>query len=141
MAVTSFGVTTAEVLDKCPVGDSITSTTKPVDTGQVSDWIDEGSATMAALVRKQGQDPTDLTDDANEQIAKAVRAYACKEILQAVGAVEEKWRQYKEKWRNTQEELDDDPAKLDGYEATVPNNIDTSSDKPEAEFIGTDYEY
>ena len=141
MAVTSFGVTTAEVLDKCPVGDSITATTNPVNTGQVEDWIDEGSAEMAAMVRKSGMDPDELSDDAQAQIAAAVRNYAVKEILQALGAVEEKWRQYKEKYRNAKEELDDQPSKIDGYTATVPSNIDTSSSKPDAEFVGTDYEF
>lgn len=141
MAVTSFNVTTDEVLDKCPVGDAITSTSNPVDTGQVSDFIDEGSAEMAALVRKSNMDPANLSDDATEQIAAGVRAYAVKEILQALGAVEEKWRQYKQKWDKTYNRFDDQPSRIDGYEAQVSSNVDTSSNKSTAGFIGNRYEY
>lgn len=144
MATTSFNVTVDEVLEDTPhiQKGNITSTSNPVNTGMVEGYIDSASSDMAALVRKNGQDPEQLSDDATEQIRKAVRAYAVKEIMQAMGAVEEKYRQYKEKWRHAYEKYDKQPSRMDGHSTEVHSNVSKKDDHPfQEDFTSHDYEF
>jgi len=109
----------------------------------VQGFIDDASSEMAALVRKSGQKPDKLSDDAQQQVQAAVEAYAVSEILQALGAVEEKYRQYEEKWENLYDKYDKQHSRMDGGSPSVSSNVDMSDpeDHPRDNFTSHDYQF
>ena len=142
MATTDFGVTTAEVLAKAPVDSSqISATSVPVSTSDVEDFVDDADSQMAGLLNAAGISSGSLTDDAKRQIQEAIKAYAVAELLDAMGALGRDYDKYRDKWSETYQRYANRPQMLNERVVRTKTNINTSSTKPDAEFIGTGYQF
>lgn len=142
MATTDFGVVVADVLRKLPIdGNQISATSEPISTGDIEEFIAEGSSKMAGVLSKGGRSLDELDDDSKKQMGTAVEAYAVAESFDALGITGRDYQHYHRKWASEYDRYNRDPNLLTKQRSRMVSNIDTSSCKPKAEFIDTDYKF
>lgn len=125
MAKADFSVTVSDVTDKLPVvADQIGTNTAPLSTGIVEDLIQDGESEFAELLRRNGADPSNLTDDEKRQVQAAVEAYAVKEAMDILGATGEKYNRYSRKWNRLWERFNSDSSQAGG--STTGSRVHTN---------------
>lgn len=86
MAVSTFGVVYTDIYPRLPFDlSAIGPSTTPLSTADLTAYINDAGAQLAPLLTKAGVDPASLDDDATQQCANAIKAYATARALQTVG--------------------------------------------------------
>jgi len=101
VALTSFGVTNADVLERVPLDTSqVDASSEPINTGDIDEFIQDASSAFVAILQRAGLDPASLNDDTQRQVQGAVEAYAVAEVLDVIGIGDvERYRQKYERLR------------------------------------------
>lgn len=133
MAVTDFGVTTAEVLGELPINtQGITTSSVPLSTTDVDRYIDAGSALYAGALRAMGK-PLDGGDDADEQISEGVRAYAVHKCLERIGRSGSRaYEAARDRHTTLYNLYTSRPQLVSGDRSRTVNNVDVADRKSEA---------
>lgn len=86
MAVSTFGVVYTDIYPRLPFDlSAIGPATTPLSTTDLTAYINDAGAQLAPLLTKAGLDPASLDDDATQQCANAIKAFATARALQCVG--------------------------------------------------------
>lgn len=141
MALTSFGVTNADVLERVPLDTSqVDASSEPINTGDIDEFIQDASSAFVAILQRAGLDPASLNDDTQRQVQDAVEAYAVAEVLDVIGIGNVE--RYRQKYERLREMYASRPSMLSTVNGgRVRSNISTASTKPAAEFIDPSYRY
>lgn len=141
MALTSFGVTSSDVLERVPLDTSqVGAATEPISTADIDTYIQDASSSFVAILQRAGLDPANLNDDTERQVQDAVEAYCVAEVLDVIGIGDVE--RYRAKYDRLREEYASRPSMLSTVNGgRVRSNISTSSLKPTAEFIDPGYRY
>lgn len=140
MAVSDFGVTTADVTDALPFDASQITDASKVTTSQISGWIDDASGLLAGAIGKAGLSAAVLGDDALAQAREAIVAYAVSRALDRLGYARKLRDDARGRWERALRTYADRPQVL----ATRPtarasSNVDTTS--PTTRTFGSDYQW
>lgn len=143
MAVTSFGVTAADVLERVPFDTTqVSATSRPISTGDIETYIQDGSSSFVAVLTRAGLDPDSLNDDTMRQVRDAVEAYAVAECLDVIGISSQTMRNARQKYDDLLERYSSKPSMLSTTNKNrVRTNISTASTKRSAEFIDPNYDF
>jgi hypothetical protein len=142
MAVTSYGVTTADVTGKLPVDASaIPPTGGRLSLADLSTYIEEASALVTGWVQRAGRDPATLTDDARVTLAAAIESYAAMQALLKLGHGESgsKYQGFKRRFDAEERKWAISPQLVAGSPTTVESNVSadaTPSDYTRGRFQG-----
>lgn len=145
MAIYDFNVTAAAVKEKVPLDTrSIPSASTPdtLDDTDITDWIDEGASELSGALRKAGVTGSDLDDEAESQIQRAVTHYAVAEVLSSLGHTGQSYEAARDKYRAALDRYTDSPSTLDRESGGVRSNVDTDKGHHSAsDFTDTTYDY
>ena len=131
----TWGVLAADVAGELVgIDDSaIGVATTPVATGNLTQWIDDGSAKFNAVLKKAGITPSASLDaDAHSAVAAAVKMYAAHKAMLVMGVQSQALDEAKMEWLSVYTEYSNRPQQLgDAYVGgvTVASDTDTKADE------------
>lgn len=142
MAIETHSVTVSDVLSVLPFDTSrITPSSDPVDTGMITDWIEDGAGILNASLERHGIDPaTDMTPNGSEVVRRGIVAYAACQSLTKAGFTGARLQEFKSTFETVERTIKDDPQSLgdtQSAKATIKSNVDPTA-KTETEF-GKDF--
>lgn len=115
MAVYVYSLTYTDVVAEIPMldGGSVTATTEPLATGDITQYIEDGAGKLNSMLSARG-----ITADANldetdhAALVEAVKAYAVSKSLMALGAMGPLYDQSWERWQQVYAEYSNRPQQL-----------------------------
>lgn len=138
----TFGVVAADVAAELPGIDAsqIGASTEPVSTTDLTTWINDGSAKLAALLASAGITASASMDaDAHDTIAAAVREFAVYRALLVMGVGGDRLREAREAWQITWALYSNRPEQLgDAYTDGLTVTVDTDDTAEGWTFINSE---
>ena len=132
MPVYVYGLVASDVAEEVPGIDAglITTTTVPISTSKLTQWIEDGAASINALLARHSITPSAALDaDTHAQLAAAVKAYAVSKALQVIGRGGGVYQQAWTRWRAAYESFAAVPATLGAdYSPSVVCAVDGDAD-------------
>lgn len=144
MAVRTYSVAASDVADKLPVDARfITASTYPVNTGDLTQYIQDVSGRLTAALQKAGRDPDNLDDDALSQAQSAVVQGAVAAALERMGrAGSDPHSRAVARYEEAMRSFETNPNSIAGAGSQVKTTVDTSpTNTRRGEFFGRNYEW
>lgn len=143
MAVTEFGVTSAQVIEHLPFDSTqISPSSKPLSTADIDNYfIPEASATITGILDKAGISPSSLDDDSRQQMQSAIINYCVMRSLMKIGQSGPLLDQAREQWDSALKWFGDRPSIIPARGVKFASNINTSENKTPAKFFGVNFQF
>jgi hypothetical protein len=128
MSLTDLQVTVDDVLAELPLDTSqVTSSSEPVSTGDIENWIQDGTSELANTLKRSGVVVDQLDGDSLQQLQKAVESYAVAQALDATGFLSERMEKYRRKWRELRDRYAANPQSVSPNRTSVQSSQDPDS--------------
>ena len=115
MAVYVYSLTYTDVIGEVPMidGGSITATTEPVSTTNITQWIEDGAGKLNAMLIARGITPAATMDETDHSaLVEAVKAYGVAKTLLVLGSAGPIYDQAWERWQQVYAEYSNRPQQL-----------------------------
>lgn len=137
----TYGLSASDVTGELPGNvASVGAATTPVNTSDITQWIDDASAKMNAMLDKSGIEAGASMDaDALSACATAVKSYAIWKTLSVMGVTGPLLDNARRVWTETFAEFSNRPQSLgDAYDDGLTVNIDTDDTSEDWDFINSE---
>lgn len=145
MAVYVYSLTSADVISEVPMidGGSLTATTEPVSTTNITQWIEDGAGKLNSMLEARSITAGASMDETDHAaLVEAVKAYAVAKTLLVLGSAGTIYDQAWNRWQQVYAEYSNRPQQLGStavaLTSTVVDDITTDSGVATHADLGTE---